>query len=82
MRVCVCACVSACVCVCVCVCACVSVCACACVTLSDAEGHGNDPVCARDSVEAADEVRQIIQNTQVVLHHDDVPVSSCLYIFK
>lgn len=42
-------------------------------TLSDAEGHGDDSVGAGDAVQTADEVRQVVQNTQVVFHHDDVP---------
>lgn len=43
-----------------------------CFTLSDAEGHRDDSVGAGDSVQTADEVRQVVQHTQVVLHHDDV----------
>ncbi len=43
------------------------------LTLSDAEGHGDDPVGAGDSVQTADEVRQVVQHTQVVLHHNNVP---------
>lgn len=44
-------------------------------TLSDAEGHGNDSIGARDSVQTADEVRQVVQHAQIVLHHDDVPAT-------
>lgn len=44
-------------------------------TLSDAEGHRDDSVGAGDSVQTADEVRQVVQHTQVVLHHDDVSAS-------
>lgn len=43
------------------------------VTFSDAEGHCDDSVGAGDSVQTADEVGQVIQHTQVVFHHDDVP---------
>lgn len=43
------------------------------LTFPDAEGHGDDPVGAGDAVQAADEVWQVVQHAQVVLHHDDVP---------
>jgi hypothetical protein len=33
------------------------------------EGHGNDAVSRGGAVEAADEVRQVVQHGQVVLHH-------------
>lgn len=43
------------------------------LTFPDAEGHGDHSVGAGDSVQAADEVRQVVQHTQVVLHHNDIP---------
>lgn len=44
-------------------------------TFSDAEGHGDHAVGTGDSVQTADEVRQVVQHTQVVLNHNDVPGS-------
>ena len=43
-------------------------------TLSDAERHRDDAVRARHAVQAADEVGQVVEHRQVVLHHDDVLV--------
>lgn len=43
------------------------------LTFSDAEGHGDNSIGAGDSIQTADEVRQVVQHTQVVLHHNDVP---------
>lgn len=49
-------------------------------TLSDAEGHGDNSVGTGDSVETADEVGQVVQHAQVVLHHDDVPAETSVFI--
>ena len=43
-------------------------------TFPDAEGHGDHSVRAGHSIQAADKVRQVVQHTQVMLHHNDVPV--------
>lgn len=43
------------------------------LTFSDAEGHGDNSIGAGDSIQTADEVRQVVQHTQIVLHHNDVP---------
>ncbi len=39
---------------------------------SNAEGHSHHPVRSRLAVQAADEVRQVIQHCQIVLHHNHV----------
>lgn len=43
-------------------------------SFSDGEGHGHHTVGRRLSVEAANEVREIVQDGEVVLHYDDVVV--------
>eukprot|EP00968_Pinguiococcus_pyrenoidosus_P004549 scaffold301_cov243-Pinguiococcus_pyrenoidosus.AAC.54 len=42
--------------------------------LAHRERHGHDTVRARRAIQAADEVAQVVQNGQVVLHHEDVLV--------
>lgn len=49
-------------------------------TLSDAEGHGDNSVGAGDSIQTADEVRQVVQHTQVVLHHNNIPETHTMII--
>ena len=44
--------------------------------VSDWERHGDYPVTSWDPVEAADVVGQVVEDGQVVLHHDDVSVVS------
>ena len=44
--------------------------------VSDWERHGDYPVTSWDPVEAADVVGQVVEDSQVVLHHDDVSVVS------
>ena len=39
---------------------------------SNGGGKCDDSVCAGDSVEATDEVGQVVEDGQIVLHHDDV----------
>lgn len=41
-------------------------------TLAHGEGHGDNTVGSRGSVEAADVVREVVQNGKVVLHDKDV----------
>lgn len=48
------------------------------LTFSDAEGHGDNSIGAGDSIQTADEVRQVVQHTQVMLHHNDVPRTRAL----
>ncbi len=40
--------------------------------LAHTEGHGDHSVRARLAVEAADEVREVVEHRQVVLHHNHV----------
>mmetsp|Transcript_62608 Transcript_62608/g.147236 ORF Transcript_62608/g.147236 Transcript_62608/m.147236 type:complete len:458 (-) Transcript_62608:690-2063(-) len=42
--------------------------------VADVEGHGDDAIRARHAVEHADEVGEVVQHCQVVLHHHDVVV--------
>lgn len=48
-------------------------------TFSDCEWHGNDSISCWLSVQAADEIRQIIEDGQIVLDHNDVVVM-CLQV--
>lgn len=41
-------------------------------TFSYTEGHGNDAVGTGYAVQAADEVRQVVQNTQIMLYNNYV----------
>lgn len=43
------------------------------LTFSYTEGHGNHTVSARNSIEAANVVREIVQHAQIVLHDNNVP---------
>lgn len=43
------------------------------LTFSDAERHSDHTVGTWHTVQTADEVGEVIQHTQVVLHHNDVP---------
>lgn len=43
------------------------------LTFSYTEGHGNHTVSARNSIEAANIVREIVQHAQIVLHDNNVP---------
>ena len=38
-------------------------------TFLDTEGHGDDTVCSRDTVQAADEVREVVQHTQIMFYN-------------
>ena len=42
-------------------------------TFPDRERHGHHTVGPRHSVQAADEVREVVQHTEVMLHHHHVP---------
>lgn len=42
-------------------------------TFSDTEGHGDHSVSTGDSVQTADEIRQVVQHAQVMFYHNDVP---------
>ena len=44
------------------------------VTFSDAEGHSDHSIGSRHAVQAADEVGEVVEHRQIVLHHDDVAV--------
>lgn len=41
-------------------------------TFSYAEGHGDDAVGTGYSIQTADEVRQVVQNTQIMLYNNYV----------
>ena len=43
-------------------------------TFSDRERHGHHPIGSRNSVETADEVREIVQYTEVMLHYHHIPM--------
>jgi hypothetical protein len=44
--------------------------------LSYREGQGHHTICSRFSIQAADEVRQVVQYTQVMLHHNYITAHS------
>lgn len=46
---------------------------------SDSEGHGNDSVCCWFSIKAADKIRKVIEDGEIVLDDDDV-VIMCLQV--
>ena len=42
-------------------------------TFSYAEGHGHNTVCPWHAVQTTDEVRQVVQHTEIVLNNDNIP---------
>mmetsp|Transcript_16711 Transcript_16711/g.24544 ORF Transcript_16711/g.24544 Transcript_16711/m.24544 type:complete len:414 (-) Transcript_16711:112-1353(-) len=47
-----------------------------------AEGHGDDPVGGGHAVEAADVVRQVVQHSQIVLHHQHVAADPTIPFYE
>lgn len=42
------------------------------VTFSYAEGHGDNSISTRYTIQTANEIRQVVKHRQVVLHYNDV----------
>ena len=42
-------------------------------TFSNTEGHGDDSIGTRHTIQATDKVREIVQHTEVMLHNYHIP---------
>lgn len=42
------------------------------LTFSDREWHGYHSICSRNTIETADEVRQVVKYTEIMLHNHHI----------